>query len=424
MSGPSGGRLPSAGGEYIGPSDATPTTASGITNASGNVSVILNSGAVAGPVTITAAVSVGSASATASSSVISIGGGVPSGRHFDLVTKTFNLPGLVFSNIQTTLSAFIADRFGNYNVLQGTTVSFYAFESGAVNTSSNTLDNTGATSVVFRTQAPPPERVAMTTAEGTAITNLNTRYFTNGTLPAAIAIDGSVNPRNGWVTVFAGVMGEETFNDLNGNGLYDGTEPFTDLGEPFADKNNDGCRNDGASANCNSTAPPDPFEEYIDTNGNGAYNAPNGVWDGPGCTGANCLTNKMIWKDITLAFTGNAAYCAAAATDLTGAASTFTLANGDTRRVFFMVGDRNLNRLVPGTTISIASSGAVALTPPPPSALTIADGVGGPTEISFTISDPDPATTTVNPAPYTLTISVTPTQNVIGCALQVSGTTK
>src|SRR5206468_915676 len=49
-----------AGGTYIGtPNDGTPTTDSGTTDASGNVSVTLNSGNVAGPVTIKATVAAG-----------------------------------------------------------------------------------------------------------------------------------------------------------------------------------------------------------------------------------------------------------------------------------------------------------------------------------------------------------------------------
>ena len=37
-------------------------------------------------------------------------------------------------------------------------------------------------------------------------------------------------------------MGEEAFDDLNGNGVYE-------FGVPFIDKNNDGCRNAGTTKN-------------------------------------------------------------------------------------------------------------------------------------------------------------------------------
>ncbi len=108
--------------------------------------------------------------------------------------------------------------------------------------------------------------------------------------------------------MLATVQGEEAFNDANGNGNYDLGESFTDLGEPFIDKNDDGCRNSGTQKNCNGviSASTEPFEEYIDSNGNGQYDGPNGVWDGPNCPGANCQTSKMIWTDITLQFTDTA----------------------------------------------------------------------------------------------------------------------
>ena len=83
------------GGAYIG---ATPgsLTAKGST-VNGNAVVILNSGTVAGPVTIIALTTTLSGTISTSSGQISIGGGVPSATHFNLATSRFNLQGFVVS---------------------------------------------------------------------------------------------------------------------------------------------------------------------------------------------------------------------------------------------------------------------------------------------------------------------------------------
>lgn len=413
MSGPSGGKLPANGGEYIGDIDASPTTATGST-VSGNVTVILNSGSVAGPVTIAASVTSGSLTFTASSAVISIGGGAPSASHFNLATTKFNLPGLVTSDSQATISAYIADRFGNYNVLTGTSVSFYA-EAGAIDTS-NVTDATGKTTVIFRTQAPAPAEVGIWSDtsnpylfnEFSMITSLNSTYG------LTIPTDGTYHPRDGWVTVLASVQGEEAFEDANANGLYDTGETFTDQGEPFIDKNDNGCRNDGATKNCSGvvSASSDPFEEFIDVNGNGVYDGPNGVWDGPGCTDAGCLTSKMIWTSITLAFTGNGYYCAITP-------SSFAVPNGGSQSFSAMVGDINGNRLVSGTTIAVA---ATVGTLSGQTSHAVPDGVpSGPSVINFILSDPD-STDTALAAASVVTVTVT-SSDVVACPPFTAGGT-
>ena len=339
MNGPSGGKLPADGGEYIGDViDSTPTQASGSTSG-GQVTIALHSGKVAGPVTIIATVS--GTSISTSTSTISIGGGLPSAKHFNLATSTFNLPGLAISGLTATETAFIADRFGNFNLLTGTSVSFYT-EAGAIGRSGLT-DPTGTTTSTIRTQAPIPVDVRPAPTEPF--------YTANG---------HTFNPRDGWLTVLATVQGEEAFNDLNGNGIYDLGEPFTDLGEPFIDKNDDGCRNSGTEKNCNGviSASTEPFEEYIDANGNGQYDGPNGVWDGPNCPAAGCQTSKMIWTSIKLQFTDTQPvfYSTAFVPSGTFAVAPTSITKGSSGAFSVIYGDYNLNILEAGTTIAATAS--------------------------------------------------------------------
>lgn len=340
----------------------------------GEAVTILHSGSMAGPVTIVASVVVSVDKTLSTSSFpVSIGGGVPTAKSFTLATDVFNLPGLAYVNRQANISVFVADRFGNYNVLEGTSVSFYA-EAGAIDRNVN-VDSTGAGSVVFRTQNPMPEDVIATPAETTL----------QGTVFATWGISTSNNPRDGWVTILATVMGEESFVDANANGIFDRKEgstdyeDYTDIGEPFMDLNDNGVRDDGTGG--------DPLEEYIDANNNGQYDGPNGCWDGPdpdpdyadlvtGCQGRE--DSKMLYKTITLMFTGRPVNFAVYP-------PSFNIADGNSQTFSVIVADTNLNRPSPGTTISVSTDGGkLSAYPPSP----IADGLSSyPVIFSFTLSD-------------------------------------
>ena len=161
------------GGEFIGDIDSTPTTASAVT-ISGIASVLLHSGTIAGPVNITATTTISNGPIFSSATPLSIGGGVPSATHFSLGrTMIGNLEGFDIINLQSIVDAYVADRFGNYNVLKGTSFSFYT-EAGAIDRQGITGEdinnlchgpdpdpkcNAGAAGALFRTQNPMPQDV-------------------------------------------------------------------------------------------------------------------------------------------------------------------------------------------------------------------------------------------------------------------------
>ncbi len=448
------------GGEYIGDIDSTPNTYTAAT-VSGNVSVILHSGSIAGTVTILATTLISGVPISSSATPLSIGGGIPSATHFTLARKPINLEGLNYANLQSIVSAYVADRFGNYNVLNGTSVSFYT-EAGAIDAQGITREeqgqyidttggDTGAANVIFRTQNPMPEDVSPM---------VNEPFYTSGTY--------TYNPRDGWATIVAATKGEETFLDENLDGLFtrsykddkcpystdvicecDGgtagsyagyiqqgekcsdpgkpggsrSEGFIDLpGDPFYDVNDDGVRDDGQTLGR-------PFELYIDTNHNGAFDSTNGKWDGPDCQTAGCNQSKTIWTDTKIVFSGgpqflpspdvnncynlntenpacNATYCDpsyavgsnpvefAVAPPLPG------ITKGGSGSFTIIVGDYNLNRLQGGTTITVTAS-ALATAPSStattsivtviPWEYTVLDGgilSPGPTFFDFTVNIP------------------------------------
>jgi len=469
------------GGAYIGANAGQTIATSGTVN--GNASVLLHSGTTAGPVTIIASTQSGGVTISSSGSQMSIGGGMPSATHFNLATDVFNLPGLVISNSQANISAYIADRFGNYNVLNGTSISFRT-EAGAIDRQGST-DATGKTSVVFRTQAPDPAIVSIWTStipvspnevdELKLINYLNTTY--------GLGIVGSaIHPRNGWATILAAVQGEESFLDENGDGLFtrststttcpagytcecdngapntyagcitsqpDGSstcsiattcaaaggsipgnskrsEGFLDLGEPFVDSNDDGCWNDGnGNKNCggaiSAVSATEPLEQFIDANVNGQYDPPNGKWDGPDqdCSVVGCQTSKMIWTSIKLGITGGAKYCAFGPAPLNT-----NIPYGGSSSYSFMAGDKFTNWMGGGTTLSVgADAGNITGFPK----TTVLDGLPfGPTETFFTINAPASCSPTpcVNPPPLPFTISgtATPPPPLAPCTILMHGT--
>jgi hypothetical protein len=420
---------------------------------------------------------------SSSSTQVSIGGGIASAGHFSLARTPINLQGLKYLGLTSTVSAFLADRFGDYNILQNTPITFWA-EGGAINTQGKT-DSTGVANVTFMTECQMPAGVK-NTAAGDSDHGDWAVYFgsssepwlpdTTGHTGPPLCPTGALkyndNPRDGWATVLGTTQGEEGFIDENGDGMFtrsyattncpvgytcecDGGTPntwagcitsqvngsascvaapdcvtagiggkrsegFMDLGEPFIDSNDNGKWDDGTVAGY-------PIEQFIDTNGNGIYDGPNGRWDGPQCQSTGCLTSKIIWADTRIVFSGDAYFypypdvnnCYSMSGGCTatwgaaGAATGFALADasiarGSTGFYMVIVGDENLNRLPPGTTVSAATS-AGSITGL--SSYTVPDGLStGPTYYSFGVKIPP--TSTDSSATITVTIKTPSPDNI------------
>lgn len=390
----------------------------------------------------------GQTTISTSSSQISIGGGVPSANHFNLSTSQWNLGGLSTCGLPVTITAYMSDRFGNYNIPQGTQVNYYAEEGASVNSSTPT-DAVGTSTAVIHTcpgNIPDVKNVETTDGDFADFA----RYY-GGNEPYDLSGTLNNNPRDGWVTFLATTMGEEAFIDENGDGLftlsysntlacppgyscecdggvpnaYAGTvttnqtcvaagflgsrsEGFIDNGEPFYDNNDNAKRDDGSVVGY-------PYEQFIDADGSGSYDLPNGLWDGPECQTTGCLTSKIIWKNIRLILTYNIFYfwpvpdanncystgggCTATYDAPGFAVAPASIVKGGSGTFCTTIGDENLNRPPGGTVISgSAAPGTVAA----PNAVTLIDTFStGPYTFCFTVS-----ISATEPAGFT-TVSVT-----------------
>ena len=328
------------GGEYIGSVEGTTTLDVGTVD--GYATVVLHSGTVPGTVTIIATVD--STNLSTSSGVIAIGGGVPSEGHFTLSTSQFNLEGLDYSNIEADITAQIADRYGNYNVLEGTSVSFYS-ECGAIDRALN-LDSVGAGSVTFRTQLPEPENVSTSLDSGT-ILELEQDIAADYASYLGVVITDDNNPRDGLCTIVSVVDGEEEFTDANADGAYNNGESFDDT---YDDVHLDMDDDSDSIAYGNETDgnPYDAtFEDLIvDRDQDGVFDGMNNVWD----------SNKRISKRINLLITG-IPYLSVAddnGTPLNGM-SPITVADGGSQIIYYSLHDVNFNPPIAGTSISVSS---------------------------------------------------------------------
>lgn len=230
----------------------------GTTDQTGQVRTIVNSGTVAGPFNVRAVHSETGRQGLSPDIVVSTG--VTEASRFSMANSNY-APVNAFNaiGVETTFNIIASDAFGN-NPVDGTRVSFVAPESGNIQSSCQ-LTN-GVCSVTWRSSNP--------------------------------------RPANMRISILAYTNGAEDFNDSNGNSVYDSSDAgFTDLGEPFADENEDTAYNVG--------------EYFFDSNKNGLRDGGNGKWDGPClvkvdpraiCTGESSVS---IYQTLTLTMPFNTA---------------------------------------------------------------------------------------------------------------------
>lgn len=258
--------------------------ASAISTADGTVVTTVFAGTVNTPVRVLATIVGSSPVVTTLSDQLVVSTGVPTQRNFSLSTEVHNVEG---ANIDgcvgppaSRVRVSMADHFNN-PVPDGTAVSFTA-EGAAIGASCLTgLVDTQLT-------------------DGTVIKQKGTP----GECSVSFCSAASREP-DGRVTVMAYALGDESYvenpalpNSIN---RYDAGETFDDLCEPS--RNDAAISNGQANANVKNSAgsacsAPALGEIYIDSNGNGSFNATgdgvyNGVLNVDPATGQTTANNRI-----------------------------------------------------------------------------------------------------------------------------------
>jgi hypothetical protein len=247
--------------------------------------------------------------------------GIPEQSRFSISATTLNIEGFDVDGVTTTVTARLADHFGN-PVPDGTAVNFVA-EAGSVGNAS-----------------------------------LGSCVTTTGACTATVTTQG-VRPVNGRSSILGYAVGEETFIDLDGDGLADaGAElvdvngATTDLPEAFLDSNEDLTRNAG--------------ETFIDFNVSGTYNAADGTYNGVLCnsttgtsTAGTCSAQKSlhIFRNLPIVWATGEAKIQFSQPNVTFAPCTNGVAyTPDQQTLSVIVTDMNDNVMPKGTTIAILTT--------------------------------------------------------------------
>ncbi|MDQ2076508.1 hypothetical protein [Marinimicrobium sp. ABcell2] len=216
-----------------------------------------------------------------------------------------------YDNIESEINIMLADAFNNPPP-DGTTV-YFTTSGGAIEPECKTVN--GICSVTWRSQNPRPGSGSAQLFSFPPIRDHSDRiigYSTERQCP-----DGMIECRPGRVVVLATALGNESFIDETGTGLYDGPPDIfstggncnpnvpassasvlhdndtdiaslacDDLGEAYLDKNFNGVR--------------DPGEEYVDLNGDNQHTGPNGIFNGVLCSDAALDAGYCTREPVTI----------------------------------------------------------------------------------------------------------------------------
>ncbi|WOT06433.1 invasin [Shewanella youngdeokensis] len=360
----------------------------GYTNADGEVTTTVHAGDIPTPVKVFALWSESNSSGhnaiiSNTSDELVITTGIADSDSFSMSKSISNPEGWDRDNEVVAINILAADHFNNL-VPEGTTITFRT-EGGAIDGSCTTgskddSNPNGSCSVEWRSQTPRPFSSTMVVCPNGGYNDGDTI----STAPPCIGNDYSLysngansiipEPRPGRATVTAYAIGEESFVDLNGNGLFDSGEFFLDLSEAFTDHNQDGRYRNYARYVGDTPLSGEPAgsinEEFIDYNSDNVFNEGDDLYTGLLCaegseadctdTGTGDFQSQVnIYRNVTIVMSGSEPYIRLVDIDSdTNEMSQVTgvdLVNNGSVTVSLFASDVNNNTLPYGTTITAST---------------------------------------------------------------------
>jgi hypothetical protein len=291
------------------------TSPSASSAADGTVSTVVLAGTIATPVRVTASINGSSPLIATQSDQLVVSTGVPAQDGLSISFSNLNSESFNHDGVIVAVTARLSDHFHN-PVPDGTAVSFTT-NAGAIQPS------------------------CITTGGGCTVNWISQN-------PRILFGD----PKAGRVMILAYAVGEESFIDINGNGVADSGAcvpvsvqgvgkaqqcgEFIDTPEAFRDDNFNGVRDAG--------------ETFIDFNSDGQYNLPDGIYNGllrPSAVTGPKSKHVFYNSEIVMSTDGAIISVLPASLDLDPAAPPQSL-------VFIVtVTDRNGNTMASGTTVKI-----------------------------------------------------------------------
>ncbi len=384
-------------------------------NANGEVTTTVQAGTVPTTVRVTASTPTDVGTISTQSNQLVVSTGIPDQNSTSLSASDLYPVSWNYDGIESTLSIRLADAFAN-PAPDGTAVTFTT-SGGAVDSSCTTTG--GACSVTWRSQNPRPEP-----SQGFIVSESPLGVFCPDGLPA----NQTTNCRPGRVKVLATALGNESFEDLNSNGVYDQDDIFLDDNsngqcdanrpESYSDVDDAGCDDLGTAYLDRDFSGTYDSDEVIvalspdEDSAGSEYQSGNGKYNGVLCSEASREAGECdrasitVRDDIMIVMTSAQPYFMPDGR-LPGQEDV-VLAPGESATVTMLLADMNGNGMPAGTTLSLndelASNVEAAIFPD--GALS---GSAEPGTISVTITADDNAD---NPAGGVLFIRITaPTPN-------------
>lgn len=270
----------------------------------GMVSTIVQAGNVPTAVWVTAS----TGDAATQSNRLAVTTGIPDQNSASLSVENHHPVAWTHDGIETGVTMLLADAFNNPPP-DGTTV-YFTTSGGAIEPECKTEN--GACSVMWRSQNPRPGAGQPQLFSYDVVTN-GSGHATGFSLNCP---PNMAECRAGRVVVLATALGNESFIDETGSGLYEGpdvdifvttgdcdlsvpvsgasvidtdnrdTLACDDLSEAYLDKNFNGVR--------------DPGEEFVDLNDDGQYSGPNGIYNGVLCSDGALAAGVCTRDPITI----------------------------------------------------------------------------------------------------------------------------
>lgn len=349
----------SVGGITLSPTSAT-------TDANGQVQTIVSGGTVATTVRVTASTTGSSGSAISTeSSALTVSTGIPTSANVSLAVKCENVEAWNIDGVTVPVTVYMTDRFSN-PVPDGTTANFQTTLGGIQATCQTTG---GSCAVNWISKAPRMVSGNPATTAGTAHTNTAANWCATGSPYCT----GTTNGRS---PIIATAIGEESFNDANGSGVFNtadtvpfdpndkdndfanGTgKPWFDTSEPFL--------NEWELTDSYGTPTYVLGEPFIDFNSNGTRDGPDGLFEGALCSGSLCNTTSStvsIYASNIIILSGSTAHFSYAGGS-TPPAGGFTLP----ATISMYIYDQNYQPMPAGTTVvySFSTNSGTASGPTP-----------------------------------------------------------
>jgi hypothetical protein len=270
----------------------TLSASSATSDSSGLVQVVVSAGTIPTPVSVMAEVEAFDVSTISSELIVSTG--LPDQDSFSLSVSSHNPEAWGYDGVEVTATIHASDHFNN-PIPDGTTVYFRTEQGGGIDPSCSTTD--GACNVTW--------------------------------------VSGGTRTSDGLVTIMAYVLGEESFTDVNANGLFDSGDSLNDdLPEAWLDIDYNGSFDSG-------------LEEFVDFDVDGSYDTANSKYNGTLCSDLTLCTDQLVdvrdYGQIVMSTSG---------ANITITPTSINVPSQSLQAVYITVEDLNGNSMPGGTTIA------------------------------------------------------------------------